>query len=96
METCDPASCQVFILIRISIFYGILAAAALLPGADLHAIAPPGAAIAGPYSPGVMANDFLYVAGQGPVGATEEPRRISTVRCVRPLRTSKACSPQAV
>jgi reactive intermediate/imine deaminase len=55
-------------LIRISIFCGILAAA-LLPGADFHAIAPPGAAIAGPYSPGVMANDFLYVAGQGPVGS---------------------------
>jgi reactive intermediate/imine deaminase len=53
---------------RFRICYGILAAAALLPGADVHAIAPPGAVVAGPYSPGVMANDFLYVSGQGPVG----------------------------
>jgi len=37
-------------------------------GADVRAIAPPGSPVAGPYSPAVMANDFLYVSGQGPVG----------------------------
>jgi len=31
-------------------------------------VAPPDAKVAGPYSPGVMANDFLYVSGQGPAG----------------------------
>jgi reactive intermediate/imine deaminase len=28
-------------------------------------ISPPGAALVGPYSPGVLAGDFLYVSGQG-------------------------------
>jgi 2-iminobutanoate/2-iminopropanoate deaminase len=42
--------------------------AVLASGADIRAIAPPGAPVAGPYSPGVMVNDFLYVSGQGPVG----------------------------
>jgi len=58
----------VSILNRFRICFAILAAAALLPGADVHVVAPPGAVLAGPYSPGVMANDFLYVSGQGPVG----------------------------
>ncbi len=47
---------------------GTLMLASMGAGADLRPIAPPGANVAGPYSPGVVANDFLYVSGQGPVG----------------------------
>jgi len=34
-------------------------------GAEKRAIAPPGITPIGPYSPGVLAGDFLYVSGQG-------------------------------
>jgi reactive intermediate/imine deaminase len=44
----------------------ILALATLAWGADIRAVAPAGATIAGPYSPGLIVNDFLYVSGQGP------------------------------
>jgi reactive intermediate/imine deaminase len=47
---------------------GMLGVALAAAGADLRVVAPAGAAVAGPYSPGLMANDFLYVSGQGPVG----------------------------
>ncbi len=47
----------------------VLLLAALASGADIHAVAPPDSKVAGPYSPGVMANDFLYVSGQGPAGS---------------------------
>ena len=37
------------------------------PASDVHkrVIAPPGPKPVGPYSPGIMAGDFLYVSGQG-------------------------------
>jgi reactive intermediate/imine deaminase len=47
---------------------GTLMLASMAAGADIRAIVPPGTPVAGPYSPGVMANDFFYVSGQGPVG----------------------------
>jgi reactive intermediate/imine deaminase len=34
-------------------------------GADKRVIAPPGPKPVGPYSPGIVAGDFLYVSGQG-------------------------------
>jgi reactive intermediate/imine deaminase len=34
-------------------------------GADKRVIAPPGPKPVGPYSPGILAGDFLYVSGQG-------------------------------
>ena len=34
-------------------------------GAELQRIIPPGTKLAGPYSPGIFAGEFLYVAGQG-------------------------------
>ena len=34
-------------------------------GAEKRVIAPPGAKPVGPYSPGILAGDFLYVSGQG-------------------------------
>ena len=44
----------------IAVFAGTLGA-----GAEKRAIAPPGIKPIGPYSPGVLAGDFLYVSGQG-------------------------------
>jgi len=34
-------------------------------GAELKAVSPPGAEIVGPYTPGILAGDLLYVSGQG-------------------------------
>ena len=36
-----------------------------LPASDLKAILPAGMKVIGPYSPGILTSDFLYVAGQG-------------------------------
>jgi reactive intermediate/imine deaminase len=41
------------------------AAATANSGASKRVIAPPGPAPVGPYSPGILAGDFLYVSGQG-------------------------------
>ena len=41
------------------------AAAQPAPAAQRRVIAPPGPKPVGPYSPGIMAGDFLYVSGQG-------------------------------
>jgi len=38
---------------------------ALGVGAEKRAIAPAGIKPIGPYSPGILAGDFLYVSGQG-------------------------------
>jgi reactive intermediate/imine deaminase len=48
----------------LSFALGVLAAV-LLSGADRRLIFPPGAKPVGPYSPGILAGDFLYVSGQG-------------------------------
>ena len=42
-----------------------LVSALLLIAAERKIVSPPGAAVAGPYSPGILAGDFLYVSGQG-------------------------------
>jgi reactive intermediate/imine deaminase len=47
---------------------GLMALAVWASGADIRAVIPAGATVAGPYSPGLMVNDFLYVSGQGPAG----------------------------
>jgi reactive intermediate/imine deaminase len=39
--------------------------AAILAGADRSAVTPPGIKPIGPYSPGILTRDFLYVSGQG-------------------------------
>jgi reactive intermediate/imine deaminase len=44
----------------IGVFAGTLGA-----GAEKRAVAPPGIKPIGPYSPGVLAGDFLYISGQG-------------------------------
>jgi reactive intermediate/imine deaminase len=43
---------------------GILLVSAL-PAADRRPVTPPGVKPIGPYSPGILAGDFLYVSGQG-------------------------------
>ena len=49
-------------------------------------IAPPGPKPVGPYSPGILAGDFLYVSGQG--GRDAEPRTASYCSCSKkPTRT---------
>jgi reactive intermediate/imine deaminase len=50
------------------LWIGILGAAAMAFCAEVRAVAPAGSAVAGPYSPGLMVDDFLHVSGQGPVG----------------------------
>jgi reactive intermediate/imine deaminase len=52
---------------RITLTAGVLAALVVSPGAsaDIRVIAPPGVRLVGPYSPGIVAGDFLYVSGQG-------------------------------
>lgn len=46
-------------------------------GADTRVISPPGVRLVGPYSPGVLAGDFLYVSGQG--GRDAEGRLPDTI-----------------
>lgn len=45
--------------------------------ADTRVITPPGVTVIGPYSPGIMAGDFLYVSGQG--GRDAEGRLPGTI-----------------
>jgi 2-iminobutanoate/2-iminopropanoate deaminase len=40
-----------------------------LHAADIKVISPPGATVVGPYSPGLLAGDFLYGSGQGAANA---------------------------
>jgi reactive intermediate/imine deaminase len=49
------------------LLFGIAVAVsgALGAGAEKRAVAPPGVKPIGPYSPGILAGDFLYVSGQG-------------------------------
>jgi reactive intermediate/imine deaminase len=46
-------------------------------GADVRVISPPGVRLVGPYSPGMLAGDFLYVSGQG--GRDAEGRLPETI-----------------
>lgn len=55
----------------------VLAAASLLCAADMRVISPPGLAVAGPHSPGILAGDFLYVSGQGADGAGQPEQQIA-------------------
>ena len=52
---------------RLMLTAGALAAMVAAPGAaaDKRVVSPAGATIVGPYSPGIVAGDFLYVSGQG-------------------------------
>src|SRR5579885_2842388 len=43
----------------------LLLSAAALAAANVEVVFPPGAKPVGPYSPGILAGEFLYVSGQG-------------------------------
>jgi reactive intermediate/imine deaminase len=48
-----------------SLRWALLIWATINAGAETRAIFPPGVKPVGPYSPGILAGDFLYVSGQG-------------------------------
>ncbi len=52
---------------RVLLLVGVLLGVSSLPvlGVEKRVIAPPGIKPVGPYSPGILAGDFLYVSGQG-------------------------------
>ncbi len=54
----------------LTVFAAIALLAQDLPRHERILVFPPGAKPAGPYSPGIIAGDFLYVAGQGSRGAS--------------------------
>src|ERR1039458_5687141 len=53
------------IKLRFSVFSMLLLAFVGAHAATLKAIFPPGVKPIGPYSPGIVAGDYLYVSGQG-------------------------------
>jgi len=56
-----PAARVAFLLIdAVVVLFGAPGA-----GAEKRAIAPPGVKPVGPYSPGILVGDYLYVSGQG-------------------------------
>jgi reactive intermediate/imine deaminase len=66
-----------------------LCSAAWLSAVDRKIVSPPSATVVGPYSPGILAGDFLYVSGQGARNA--EGKFASTVEeqvsdCLRNIR----------
>jgi len=71
--------------------FSLLAAGLALIGfavsaAEIHVIKPNDAVVAGPYSPGLMSNGFLYVSGQGPaakdgkIPAAFQPQMLQTLK----------------
>ena len=64
---------------RIMLTAGVLASIVASPGAgaDIRVVSPPGVRVVGPYSPAVLAGDFLYVSGQG--GRDDEGRLPETI-----------------
>ncbi len=64
--------------------------AASAAGAEKRVIFPPGVKVVGPYSPGIMAGDFLYVSGQGarrPNGELPATFEEQTAQCLENIKT---------
>jgi reactive intermediate/imine deaminase len=64
--------------------------AALCFAAERKVIFPPGAKPVGPYSPGIMAGEFLYVSGQGvrrPDGTVPEGFEAQARQCLENIKT---------
>jgi len=64
----------------------------LSPGyaGDVKQILPPGVKPGGPFSPGILAGEFLYVAGQGgqlPDGKLPEEKAEQIRQCLRNVKT---------
>ncbi|MEP7363332.1 MAG: RidA family protein [Acidobacteriota bacterium] len=72
---------------------GMVAGMAAVPGiaAERRSVFPPGIKPAGPYSPGVVQGDYLYVSGQGPrdangkYGDTPEANMRQALRNIRAI-----------
>jgi enamine deaminase RidA (YjgF/YER057c/UK114 family) len=64
--------------------------ASLTYAADVKPIFPPGVKTAGPYSPGILVGEFLYVAGQGgqsPDGKLPDSKEEQIRQCLRNIKT---------
>lgn len=78
------------IQLRFTLFALLSLSSVSLQAATIKAVFPPGAKIIGPYSPGIVAGDYLYVSGQGakladgsfPSGATAQLRE-----CLAKIKT---------
>ncbi len=69
---------------------GCMACASLAYPADVKQILPPGVKPGGPFSPGILAGEFLYVAGQGgqlPDGKLPEGQEEQIRQCLRNVKT---------
>lgn len=69
---------------------GWVAFALLAYPAEVKQIMPPGAKPAGPYSPGILAGEFLYVAGQGaqlPDGKLPDGKDEQIRQCLRNVKS---------
>ena len=61
----DMGRAFVFITVTLLLAAGPLAQQPSTTRVERRLIAPPGPKPVGPYSPGIVAGDFLYVSGQG-------------------------------
>jgi gluconolactonase len=62
----------------------------ILPAADKRAIFPPGVKLIGPFSPGIVSGDYLYVSGQGakrPDGAFPDTPAAQLRQCLDNIKT---------
>ena len=68
----------------------LLSAAQLLHAASFQSVMPPGTKLAGPYSPGIVAGDYLYVSGQGakqPDGSYPADTAAQLRQCLENIRS---------
>jgi len=68
----------------------LLTLAVSAAGAERRVIFPPGFKVVGPYSPGILAGDFLYVSGQGarrPDGQMPATFEEQTAQCLENMKT---------
>lgn len=70
--------------------FAVLLSACTLFAAEIRPIRPPGVKPIGPYSPGVMAGEFLYVSGQGaqdPTGQIAKDAAGQVRQCLENIKT---------
>src|ERR1700733_12714303 len=73
----------------LTIALGCILGALLAQAGEIRQIMPPGAKPGGPFSPGIMAGEFLYVAGQGaqfPDGKLPEAKDEQIRQCLRNVK----------
>src|SRR5437016_13919103 len=85
-----PAMTRVALLLIGAIVVLVVLSGAPGAGAEKRAIAPAGIKPVGPYSPGIMAGDFLYVSGQGmrpAANTTPESAEDKVRQCLRNVQS---------